>query len=112
MPRVYNSEYIPEFDFIRPNWMQFAACLGETTEKFFPARADNDFVVRIAELCNECCVKDECLKYAEDTKTRDGIWGGVRFVNGRKERIVLVQQGGRLVKRFERVKKEKEPIEG
>lgn len=102
MPRVYDSEYKPTFIFMRPNWMQFAACLGENTGKFFPARADNEDAVNIAELCMECCVRSDCYDYAIKTHTRDGIWGGVRFVNGRRERLIPIQQGSRIVKRFVR----------
>jgi Transcription factor WhiB len=69
------------------NWQTRAACKNRT-ELFFPApreRAEAQAIrVRNAfAVCDECCVRDDCLQAAERIKAAGlevhGIWGGRDF---------------------------------
>lgn len=59
-------------------WRQRAACRGADSDIFYP---HEDAVVAIAsiiaEYCDRCEVRTECLEYAIERDERYGIWGGM-----------------------------------
>ncbi|MGH8896463.1 MAG: WhiB family transcriptional regulator [Egibacteraceae bacterium] len=63
-----------------PAWRDQAACVGDDTERFFPAGSTGgEAAAHIAEakvVCAGCKVSQHCLDYALDTGQHDGIWGG------------------------------------
>ncbi len=64
-------------------WQFKAACRGRKAAVFFPPaspeRSDEKlFRETIAKgICEECCVRDECLDYAMKIREPHGIWGGL-----------------------------------
>ena len=64
-------------------WQLKAACRGPQAAVFFPPttpeRRDEKRVREaIAKgICEECCVRDECLDYAMKIREPHGIWGGL-----------------------------------
>ncbi|MGH8902192.1 MAG: WhiB family transcriptional regulator [Egibacteraceae bacterium] len=70
-------------DFLEPAaaWRDQAACVGDDTERFFPAGSTGaEAAAHIAEakaVCAGCKVSQQCLDYALTTGQHDGIWGGL-----------------------------------
>ena len=64
-------------------WKPKAACRGPQAAVFFPPttperRDEKRFRETIAKrICEECCVRDECLDYAMKIREPHGIWGGL-----------------------------------
>lgn len=57
-------------------WAKDANCLGMDTELFFAGDGTNyDPFAR--EVCNTCDVMEQCLWYANETSTDDGMFGGM-----------------------------------
>lgn len=52
----------------------FGSCRGLDPDLFFPERGEPS--VRAKQVCGDCIVRDECLRYALDHNERYGIWGG------------------------------------
>lgn len=51
-----------------------AACVGEDPELWFSDdESERDLAIRI---CRGCPVREACLQFAADNKTRYGVWGG------------------------------------
>jgi WhiB family redox-sensing transcriptional regulator len=70
-------------------WREHAACQGEDPELFFPVGETGPALEQIAEakqLCAECPVRQECLRFAIDTRQDYGIWGGLTREERRKVR--------------------------
>lgn len=77
-------------------WMLEASCRNMDPDIWFPelpnghsmdkeAREKYDREVELAlAICNGCPVKEDCLEYAYDTKTYDGIFGGTEGKERRK----------------------------
>ncbi len=70
--------------FEEPSWREQAACKDMDPEIFFPEKiplraVKNAAVARAIIVCSECPVKEECLRYAQENKEYQGIWGGVWF---------------------------------
>jgi transcription factor WhiB len=62
---------------ISVDWMDKGACNGMSTDTWYP-----DFRTQGSKpkrICKQCPVMVECFLYAVETKTRDGIWGGVNM---------------------------------
>src|SRR4029077_14139104 len=57
----------------RPQWMDFAACIGADPEIFFPERGAR--WDEALEYCDCCRVREPCLQYALDHRSI-GVWGG------------------------------------
>ena len=56
-------------------WWEQAACLGQGIHDFFPeTRAD---LARARAICGGCPVRVECLHYAEQNPSPQGVWGGL-----------------------------------
>ncbi|HSX44876.1 MAG TPA: WhiB family transcriptional regulator [Candidatus Saccharimonadales bacterium] len=70
-------------------WMKRARCRGVDPSEFYPP--DNLGVEAAKAICNLCVVKDECLEYALDPKTKQehGVWGGA---SERERRRILRQR--------------------
>jgi WhiB family transcriptional regulator, redox-sensing transcriptional regulator len=62
--------------FQRPAWHALAACRGQGTADFFPARGESLESARA--FCDRCPVQTECLKYAMEAEEPRlmGIWAG------------------------------------
>ena len=56
-------------------WIKQAACASEPTELFFP---EDDVATELARsICSGCKVRAECIGYAVEIPSLDGIWGGL-----------------------------------
>ena len=64
-------------------WQLRAACRGPQAAVFFPPtpperRDEQRFRETLAKgICEECCVRDECLDYAMKIREPPGVWGGL-----------------------------------
>ena len=56
------------------NWRDQAECLGMDVGLFFPT---NQVARAAKDACRRCPVRQECLEWALETDTTDGIWGGL-----------------------------------
>lgn len=62
------------------HWPQWAACLTEDPELFFPAGTTGaalDQIERAKTVCRRCPVKQQCLQWALDHHQDHGVWGGL-----------------------------------
>lgn len=66
------------------SWHEKALCKG-ATEVFFPEKGKSQESRYAKNICSNCPVSQECLKYAITNNIRFGIWGGHTY----KERIRL-----------------------
>ena len=58
------------------DWAEHANCKGMDTNLFFPSLGGNiDPFAR--EVCFTCDVQEECLWYANQTRSTDGMFGGL-----------------------------------
>lgn len=70
-------------DFLEPAaaWRDQAACIGDDTERFFPAGSTGGeaagHIAEAKEVCASCKARQQCLDYALDKGQHDGIWGGL-----------------------------------
>jgi WhiB family redox-sensing transcriptional regulator len=56
-------------------WMDYALCAAvPDPDTFFPAKHRKADAARA--ICRRCPVEDECLAYAQATRTPEGVWGG------------------------------------
>ena len=61
------------------HWQEEAICAREDPELFFPIGTTRQARIQAEqakEVCKKCPVVVECLKYALDTSSDFGIWGG------------------------------------
>ena len=83
-------------------WRDYAACLDENPELFFPiGNADSAFhqIEQAKVVCRGCEVVQTCLSWAIDSRQDAGVWGGLsederralrrRNVRARRARRVL-----------------------
>jgi WhiB family redox-sensing transcriptional regulator len=65
-----------------PAW-RHAACRDDDPEMWFPLGTGNPAVNRRGEtaydICRRCDHREQCIQFAKDTGSRDGIWGGVNL---------------------------------
>ena len=64
----------------RRNWRDYAACLTEDPELFFPIGTTGPALLQEKEakaICGACEVKDACLSWALHTGQDAGVWGGL-----------------------------------
>jgi WhiB family redox-sensing transcriptional regulator len=59
----------------RSEWMQSAACKGETVDRFFNPPGTVPF--EALALCYRCPVRQDCLDYAVENRIEHGLWGGL-----------------------------------
>jgi WhiB family transcriptional regulator, redox-sensing transcriptional regulator len=57
-------------------WKQSANCLNMDTSLFFPELGGN-VPPFVREVCNSCDVIEECLWYANETGSVQGVFGGM-----------------------------------
>jgi len=60
-------------------WMERAACIGIDPELWFPNDANSPEAQEAKQICARCNVRGQCVQFAAQTNTKDGIWGGVMF---------------------------------
>lgn len=58
-------------------WAARAACLGSDPDMFFPEVGAAKVARKAQAICNQCCVRNECLTYAQTHQIQWGIWGGL-----------------------------------
>ena len=66
-------------------WIREAACADEPTDLFFPA--DPAGIELAKTICCICPVRVECMNYAIDFPSLDGIWGGLTLRERRHMRL-------------------------
>jgi WhiB family transcriptional regulator, redox-sensing transcriptional regulator len=66
--------------FVRPMdeaWRAQAQCRDLDPNIFFPYAGQFREIERAKAICNGCPVRQECLDYANTTRQRIGVWGGM-----------------------------------
>jgi hypothetical protein len=58
------------------DWMDDAACRGQSPEVFFPESGYNGKVRNALRVCKDCPVRGKCLEFALSNEIEYGIWGG------------------------------------
>ena len=61
-------------------WRNFAACLDEDPELFFPIGTTGLALLQIEEakaVCRRCQVVETCLKWAIESGQDAGVWGAL-----------------------------------
>jgi WhiB family redox-sensing transcriptional regulator len=86
------DSYWPQasFMFQRTDWQDNAACRGEPTDMWFPARGEESFYAKA--ICNECPVREQCLEYSLEIPNLIGIWGGLSGKERRKLKHIRAQR--------------------
>jgi len=83
----------------RAGWWTRAACASADPELFFPISYSGPALRQVAQakaICARCPIQRECLRYALDAGSIQGVWGGMteeerrRFA--RRERRARVRQ--------------------
>lgn len=59
-----------------PAFLNLAACKGAPLDAFFPVGTDPNGYAKAIQYCARCPVAAECLQYALDTGSDDGMYGG------------------------------------
>jgi WhiB family redox-sensing transcriptional regulator len=68
------------------HWTNYGACLGMSTELFFPIGETASGQAELAKgICRRCPVREECLQDALDNRIKHGIWGGT--TEGEREKL-------------------------
>ena len=81
------------------HWRDQAACLGSDLEMFFPVGNVGSGLVQVSEakrVCQGCDVRETCLRWAQDTRIEDGVFGGLDPA----ERRAIRKTGGRRRRRL------------
>ena len=88
MPVEYNEflKQLKEYD--RDGWRSQANCRGVDPNLFFEEAMTNEDRAMAAKtraqakkFCEECLVKQECLRFAQENDIRYGIFGGLSYRN-------------------------------
>lgn len=69
-------------------WQASARCTEVDPEIFFPERGGSSRAARA--VCNDCSVREECLRYALTNREQFGIWGGTSERERRKLRKLRI----------------------
>ncbi|MFJ9931379.1 WhiB family transcriptional regulator [Streptomyces misionensis] len=62
------------------NWRHNAACREEDPDLFFPIGNTGPALLQIDEakaVCRRCPVIEQCLQWALESGTTEGVWGGL-----------------------------------
>jgi WhiB family redox-sensing transcriptional regulator len=62
------------------DWRTRSACRDEDPELFFPIGTTGPAVLQIEEakaVCRRCPVAEQCLQWALESGTNEGVWGGL-----------------------------------
>src|SRR5262252_2238494 len=83
----------------RAGWWTRAACASADPELFFPISYSGPALRQVAQakaICARCPIQRECLRYALDAGSIQGVWGGMtedeRRRLARRERRARVRQ--------------------
>ena len=60
-------------------WVSRSACVGHDPELWFPAAVWSAEALAAVKVCQGCPVISDCLRFAQESRQRTGIWGGVVF---------------------------------
>ena len=63
----------------RAGWWARAACASADPELFFPISYSGPALRQVAQakaICARCPIQQECLRYALDAGSIQGVWGG------------------------------------
>ncbi|MER5784699.1 WhiB family transcriptional regulator [Streptomyces mobaraensis] len=61
------------------DWRQYAACTEEDPDLFFPIGTGAPALAQAEgakSVCARCPVREECLRWAVETRQEYGVWGG------------------------------------
>jgi WhiB family redox-sensing transcriptional regulator len=64
----------------RAGWWTRAACASADPELFFPISYSGPALRQVAQakaICARCPIQQECLSYALDAGSIQGVWGGM-----------------------------------
>ena len=83
----------------RAGWWTRAACASADPELFFPISYSGPALRQVAQakaICTRCQIQRECLRYALDAGSIQGVWGGMteeeRHRLARREHRARVRQ--------------------
>jgi WhiB family redox-sensing transcriptional regulator len=79
----------------KPEWMEKAACRGESPSLFFPP--SGIVSKRAKAICSSCEVQVQCLAYAMSTPDLVGTWGGTSQRRRRALRTVSRSQNDDMI---------------
>ena len=60
-----------------PGWVERAACAETDGAAFFPNEQNIAAYTTAKKVCARCPVTAECLAWALETNSREGLWGGL-----------------------------------
>lgn len=69
----------------RESWMDDGACTETDPDAFFPDKGDSTAAAK--SVCAGCTVVEQCLRYALETDTRFGVWGGLSSLERSRIRV-------------------------
>jgi WhiB family redox-sensing transcriptional regulator len=72
----------------RAGWWARAACASADPELFFPISYSGPALRQVARakaICARCPIRQECLRYAVDAGSIQGVWGGM--TEGERQRL-------------------------
>ena|SRR5688572_110219 len=84
-PKDAWQETLAKKAFQRESWVADANCVGHPTPAiFFPGRVNSHAAFKEArQVCAECPVWRDCLKFALKNNEEDGMWGGLSIMERR-----------------------------
>jgi WhiB family redox-sensing transcriptional regulator len=78
------------------HWRDRAACLGSDLALFFPPGGPGPGRVRGAaakQVCGRCGVREACLRWAQEVRIEDGVFGGLDA--GERRAAAMMSEGRR-----------------
>jgi len=88
----------------RAGWWSRAACATADPDLFFPISHSGPAVrqvMRAKAICAHCDIQQECLRYALDAGSIQGVWGGM--TEGERRRLLRRNRRARAHSSAERV---------
>lgn len=87
---ISRTNQIPE-----PPWQREAACYRLGYDNFFPNGIEEARckIPKAKDVCSSCPVKAECLKFAIETESVHGVWGGMTRGERKKLTDELEERG-------------------
>ena len=83
------EELLEELD---EDWRESAACIGGSTDEFFPMSEDLEVVASAKAVCSSCPGREDCLQFALATNQTEGIWGGQTPTERRRIRRRMMEE--------------------
>lgn len=81
----------------RAGWWARAACASADPELFFPISYSGPALRQVARakaICARCPIRQECLRYALDAGSIQGVWGGM--TEGERQRLARRERRARV----------------